>query len=341
MAGTPVTAPRVSVVIPTYRRRALVERALRSLAQQTLPPEQYEVIVAIDGSEDGTRELVGQFSAPYPVRALWQPNRGRAAACNAGARAATGEILVLLDDDMEAAPGLLAAHIGAHPVGSSVGVVGAVPVVDLESRTAQFIAARFERHAAKLQQADYSLKLRDFYSGSFSIRRDVFWAVGGFDEAFRIYGNEDLELALRLRRAGVRIIFRPEAIAYQRYTKSIGDLARDNLAKGRTAVLLATKHPEALQELRLATDDYGTPVWRRIRRGLLALSIAWPGTPELVIRLLAALDRYSPRRLDLCVTLALDYLYWHGAEMAVRESSLGHQTRVPVAPHRPGSAEAR
>jgi GT2 family glycosyltransferase len=321
-----MTEPRVSVIIPTYRRRALVERALRSLVRQTLPPGHYEVIVAVDGSEDGTREMVDRFCAPFHVRAVWQENRGPAAARNAGVRAATGDVLVFLDDDMEASPGLLAAHARTHALGSVVAVLGPVPVLRPESRTAQFIAARFERHSAKLAQSEYALKLRDFYSGNFSIRRDVFWSVGGFDEAFRIYGNEDVDLAFRLMRAGVRLVFQPDALAYQRYTKSIGDLAYDNIAKGRTTVLLARKHPEALQELKLTTDEYGTPAWRTIRNALLAASRIWARTPDIVIRLLIALERSGARRSDLCFTLALDYLYWFGAELALRDG--GHVGRM-------------
>jgi GT2 family glycosyltransferase len=55
MTGTPT----LSVVIPTYRRRDSVARVLDALTRQTVPPEEFELIVSIDGSEDGTRELVG------------------------------------------------------------------------------------------------------------------------------------------------------------------------------------------------------------------------------------------------------------------------------------------
>src|SRR5512147_2694955 len=81
---------QLSVVIPTYQRCATLERALRALAQQTLPVDAYEVIVSIDGSGDGTREMVAQLVTPYRLHALWQPNHGRATACNAGIAAARG-----------------------------------------------------------------------------------------------------------------------------------------------------------------------------------------------------------------------------------------------------------
>ena len=57
-------ATPISVVIPTFQRRAATQRALQALARQTLPAADYEVIVSIDGSEDGTREMVAGFPAP-------------------------------------------------------------------------------------------------------------------------------------------------------------------------------------------------------------------------------------------------------------------------------------
>src|SRR5512147_2927642 len=95
--------PYVSVIIPTYNRRDSVERTLRALTHQTLAADAYEVIVSIDGSQDGTREMVDAFATPYRLTCVWQSNQGRAAACNAGIRMAQGDVLVILDDDMEPA----------------------------------------------------------------------------------------------------------------------------------------------------------------------------------------------------------------------------------------------
>src|SRR5512147_2046093 len=105
-----MTGPLLSVIVPTYQRCDSVARLLRALAQQTLAPEEYEVIVGIDGSNDGTREMLETFSASYRLRYVWQPNRGRAAACNAAIRLAEGDVLVILDDDMEPALDCLEQH---------------------------------------------------------------------------------------------------------------------------------------------------------------------------------------------------------------------------------------
>jgi GT2 family glycosyltransferase len=312
----------LSVILPTYRRCASVERALRSLAQQTLPPTAYEVIVSIDGSDDGTREMVAQFPAPYKLRGLWQPNQGRAAACNAGIHAATGEVLVLLDDDMEATPGFLRSHLQAHPAGSRLGVMGAVPIHVNESSppVVAYVGAKFNQHLEKLAQPGYQLKLRDFYSGNFSIRRDVLPDVGLFDEAFKIYGNEDLELSLRLARAGVQLVYRSEALAHQHYTKDFAGLARDNIAKGRTAVLLASKHPETFHGLKLDTFTQEWRKWRLLRAGLLGISRLWPGTPKGVIAFMHWLEQRRPAQLHLYYALVLDYCYWVGVQASLREN---------------------
>jgi GT2 family glycosyltransferase len=314
--------PSVSVIIPTYNRRDSVERALRALAHQTLAPETYEVIVSIDGSQDGTREMVAAFAAPYQLSGIWQPNQGRAAACNAGIRSAQGEVLVIMDDDMEPASDCLECHSRAHPVGSRFGLMGAVPMYcqETDPPVAAYVAAKFNRHLANLARSDHRLTLRDFYSGHFSIRREVLLEVGLFDESFRIYGNEDLELSLRLLKAGVTLKYSAETLARQHYSKDFAGLARDTIAKGRTAVLLASKHPEALPDLQLSAYKQSSWRWRLARAGLLTLSRWWLATPHTVIALIQRLEQRHVKHLHRYYRFVLDYLYWLGAQTALREN---------------------
>jgi len=104
----------VSVVIPTYNRRPLLERALLSVLAQSSPAS--EVIVVDDGSSDGTDELIG---ARYPqVRYFYQENRGVSSARNRGIRESAGEWIALLDSDDEWKPEKLArqsAALSEHP----------------------------------------------------------------------------------------------------------------------------------------------------------------------------------------------------------------------------------
>ena len=318
----------ISVVIPTYQRCASLGRTLEALARQTLPATEYEVIVAIDGSDDGTKEMVAGFDAPYRLASVWQPNRGRAAARNAGIRAAHGDLVVFLDDDMEPVPGFLLAHREAHPPGSRRAVVGPAPI-RAEATSPPIVhyrASGVRAHEDRLAQPGYRLGFRDVYTGNLSVSRDVLLEVGGFDESFCLYGHEDYELGLRLLKAGVELGYRADATAHQRYDKDFPALARDCIARGRTAVLFARKHPEAAPSLRLAAYDAGPRVSRAVRALMLWLTNRWPGFPDRVARATTRLERHKPRRLYSYYTFALDYFFWAGACAALRESA---ETRPP------------
>lgn len=316
----------ISVIIPTYRRRPSVERALRALARQTLPAHTYEVLVVIDGSEDSTLDLVTQLATPYRLRWLDRPHRGRAAARNAGIAAAEGRLLVFLDDDMEPSPGLLEEHLRAHERSSRLAVVGAVPVEPgcAPAPVVDYIAGKFNRHLEALAVPGHQFGVSDFYSGNFSIGRDVLVGVGGFDEDFTLYGNEDLELALRLRQAGVQVVFRPGAWARQDYSKSFAEVAQDNLDKGRTAVLLASKHPDVLAELKLSTYARAPRKWRVLRGTLLLLTRLCSPTPKGVVRFGVWLERHHPARLHRYLPLMLDFFFWVGASAAQHEKGMSH-----------------
>jgi glycosyltransferase involved in cell wall biosynthesis len=323
-------ALRASVLIPTYQRCASVRRLLGALAQQTLPGSSYEVIVAIDGSDDRTAEMVASFAAPYGLRSFWQPNRGRAAACNLGLRECRGEVVVILDDDMEPVPGFLAAHLERHRESESYGVLGAVPIPiePITPPVVRFVAAKFSTHLNRLAQPEKTIGIRDFYSGNFSIRRDMLVKIGGFDEEFRIYGNEDGELAARLQTAGVRLIFSAEAEARQYYEKDFAALARDNLAKGRTAVLCACKHPDKISKLKIGTRNRGSRKWRAFRKLLVMASAHADRIPHEVVRFISFLEQRQAAALFAWYGRALDYFFWLGVDSELREQSPSGEERA-------------
>jgi GT2 family glycosyltransferase len=319
-----ITTGSISVVIPTRERRASVMDLLRALERQTLPPDEFEVIVSIDGSRDGTREAIAGFSALYALRAVWHPHSGRAAACNSGIRVAQGDLLVLLDDDMDPDPDLLAVHRHAHLDGPRCAVMGAVRVKsDVASPpVVQYTALKFERIMQRLGRLEGRIGFNDAYTGNFSIPRRLLQETGGFDESFTAYGCEDGELAFRLQKAGVALRYNPKARATQRCLKHFADMARDEMNHGRMAVLLARKHPEAYEVLGLRTRGEASRKWRLARGSLLELASVMPGTPSEFIRGVEWLERRGLLTRPRYLTLALDYLYWAGVQEGLRENGL-------------------
>lgn len=315
--------PAVTIVIPTHQRRGEVERLLESLRLQIAAPETFEVVVAVDASTDRTAEMIDGFVAPYRLRRVSPARRGRAAACNAAIAVAEGEVLIVLDDDMEPGPEFVERHRSHHPPGSRRCVLGAVPV-ELEadsSHAARYVKAKFDRHLSRLPDPAHLALPRSFYSGNASLRTEVMRAVGGFDESFGVYGNEDVELALRLRRAEVEIAFDPEALARQRYTKDLGGLQRDTREKGRTTVMLARRHPQVFSNLRLAVPDEGSRPWLALRALLLRATRRLPATAEGVFALACAAERVGLWRWPLFYRPVLDYAFWAGVEEALREET--------------------
>jgi glycosyltransferase involved in cell wall biosynthesis len=327
----------LSVVIPTHERCQAVARALRSLAVQTASPSTYEVVVSIDGSTDGTREMVASLATPYPLVVADSPWRGRAAACNAALALVRGDVVIVLDDDMEATPEFIERHRAHHPPGSRQCVMGAVPVRISERSplAARYVAAKFGAHLATIARPGHAFVPRDFYSGNTSLRTEVLEEVGGFDESFRLYGNEDVDLGLRLRAAGVTLRYEPAALAYQEYAKDLRQLARDTLAKGSTSVSLARGHPDVFEALRLADPLDASRPWLAARAMLLALTRRRRGTPDPLFVVAQALERVGLWRQPLFYRALLDYAFWAGVDAALSNCpDQGELARLAAELHR-------
>lgn len=306
---------KVSIVIPTFQRCNSVKRAMTALNTQTFPPDDYEVIVSIDGSEDGTREMVDHFSSPYKLRSIWAPNSGRASACNRGIREAGGEILIILDDDMEPSPELVEAHYSVHSASSKLGVIGAAPIIIDQSSTlaARYIAAEFNsRLKNKMSDSNYKFQLWDFYGGNFSIPRNVFIEAGTFNESFKIYGYEDIELAQRLAKHGVNFVYNPDALCAQYYEEDFRGLAEKTINSGKSAVSLVSMHPETFSELKFREYNFTGWKWRSLRIFLIWSSILIPPTTNAVIFLIQLIEKSNPKIQKKLYSLALDYFFWLG-----------------------------
>lgn len=313
--------PKGSVIIPTHERRDSLERALRAFCRQTAPPESFEVVIALDGSTDGTAEMLAAIELPFALQVVEGTKRGRAAARNAALAVAAGELAILLDDDMEPSPELVAEHLARHREGTRTCVLGAVPVrLDASSsHAAHHVRDRFAAHLERLGSSDHEFSPRDFYSGNVSIPAGLLREVGAFDDGFTPYGNEDVELAVRLRKAGATIRYESAALAWQEYDKDLRGLAADTVAKGGTTVELSRRHPDAFPALRLAAPRDNSRPWLAVRSLLLSLTRRWQGAGRLTIAAATGLERLGFWRSPLFYRAVLDYCFWAGVDAELRE----------------------
>jgi len=234
-----VTTPLISVITATRNRARVLARCLAALAAQSLDPAQYEVVVADDASTDDTPAVVeaARRSARGTVRAHRMPQRsGVPAARNAAIGDARGALIVFVDDDSLAPAQFLAAHLDAHRARPE-GIVCRGPVIVTHD-----LDRPFDVRGGVL---DISTAYFDTDNGSVS-RADLLRA-GLFDETFFPYGWEGLDLGFRLRRLGLRRVFRRDATLYHYRPEispgTLGEMLAKEEERARTARIFYAKHP--------------------------------------------------------------------------------------------------
>ena len=292
MTPAPDRAPVITVQLCTYNRRALLGRVLDALFRQDLDPSDYEVVLVDDGSTDGSYEtVISKLQPPCPLHVIRQRNAGLSAGRNAGIARARGELILFMDDDVLATPGLLSAHVRfhrSHP--RSICRAGVINVDDFDSLP-----------PARYSWRNYSGAY--FWTTNVSLPLGLVREAGGFDERFREYGWEDLELGFRLRKMGVPSLLARDAIVYHYKPPvpraNVPSMVRQARAQGRTAVQFLRKHPHwrvALATGQVAPVRFWSGVaraagWPRVLERLSGAAGAGPKNVP------AAVQRWAAHRL--------------------------------------------
>jgi len=196
------TKADVSVVIPTYNRAALLDRALASVGKQTLQP--LEVIVVDDGSSDDTEEVVARSETKPSY--LHQRNRGVSAARNRGTAVARGAWIAFLDSDDAWMPDKLEAQMAAVAETASVSVCHTDEIWIRNGRRVN-PGRRHRKHGGWIFR--HCLPLCVISPSSVLLHRRVFDTVGGFDES--LPACEDYDLWLRVC-SRYEVLFVPRAL---------------------------------------------------------------------------------------------------------------------------------
>lgn len=215
----------IDVVIPTFERWDLTERCLLHLRDQTVV---HSVIAVDNGSTDGTPEHI---SALFPQVRLVElgANLGFAVACNRGVAEGTGDIVVLMNNDVEANPDFLEKLVQPFDEDGKVGCAAALLVqpgeqsIDSMGLAVDRTLAGFPRLRGRppTDATSSSPVLAGPSGGGGAYRRTVWEDVSGLDEGVMFYG-EDVDLALRIRAAGWKAAAAPEAVAVHLGSASAG-----------------------------------------------------------------------------------------------------------------------
>jgi GT2 family glycosyltransferase len=238
--------------MPTYNRRDILLQTLASFEQQTVDPDRYEVIVAVDASTDGTVEALARLRPRYSLRWVsFEVNRGASAGANAAARLARYEVVIITGDDQVAAPGMVAAHLDAHQRHGVVLVQGEYPLAPGCDKSGASLAYERERKAYMARYARDNSGSWHIWAGNLSLRRETLLQIGGFDEkTFRYYGGEDTDLGLRIAALGIPFIYEPRALSHHIHVVSTKRFGQQAFSSGRALVRVARKHALPVESFR-------------------------------------------------------------------------------------------
>ncbi|HEV8337654.1 MAG TPA: glycosyltransferase [Candidatus Polarisedimenticolia bacterium] len=319
-----MSSPRVSIVVPTYNRRRLLAGTLPPLLSQEPASIPYEIVVVVDGSRDGTVEMLREIQGEGRLRFVTQENRGLAAARNRGAREGRGEIVLFLDDDMIAPPNLVSGHLEAHARPGERVVFGGLGLAPAVRRS--FLKDGVESWGAeidaRLSSPGYRFRFDDCHFGHASISKSLFLRAGGFDESFVKFGNEDYELGWRLIGMEAEMSYLGRVAVGQVYDKTFGRWLEDCYSVGRADVDLQRKHRALAADLRLSRRE-PHPLKRFARwSSLLAVDFTAPAWAAAELAM-AGMERAGARgrALGHVQSLLGERRYWKGIRDARRAAA--------------------
>lgn len=319
--------PLISVIVPTFNRKASLLRTLESLVQQGYPVERLEVIVVDDGGDDGT-ETVAQRSFPFPLHYVRQENQGAAAARNQGARQSHGALLIFVDDDIRLLPHTV-ERLAAHADIEKTILLGT-----LTTPTEILASSPFARLVGSTRPAEsgnsefQQVPFQNCMTGLLGVRREDFFALGMFQDPTGGWPNwDDVEFGYRAHQAGYRLLRVDGAVA-EHWDYALSSLSHTCQRLERAAFSGATllrRYPTLGDHLPMFADK-GPIAWRQDPPGLicrkLVRQIASSAPVMGVMKQLArVLERRAPENTALRLLyrwIGSGYIY-RGYRRGVRE----------------------
>ena len=246
----------LSVIIPTYNETDRLLEAIKSLSKQTYPKKLVEILVV----DDGSTELIDQktlirHATPFKLSLFRNKyNQGRACSRNTGLRNASGKIIIFLDSDMTVLPNFFSAHVQMHKTKNNCVAIGNI------MWAYQIPNNPFTRYSSNrgVHRTNVSgeVPFKCFVTGNSSVPKALIDSTGPFDEDFKTYGGEDLELGVRLHSKKAKFFYNPQALSYHHHSRPLTEFCKLMYGYGlRSLPIVVEKQPILKDILRLSFLD--------------------------------------------------------------------------------------
>jgi len=235
-------------------------------------------------------------------------NRGAAAARNFGATQSQAKLILFLDSDVSAEPGLLQEHLACHNRNSRALVVGRTRPMILSQPDSFWRIMAEDLYGFDFGEQEQEIEFRHLISRNLSLTKASFMEVGGFDETFPKSGFEDTEFAYRAAKQGYRVIYSPSAAGVHQHHGTLRQTGEHFYSYQISAALLMQRQPAMKgmlphlrdkEPIQLGQDDLRL-LLRKLARRALSASVLNKGLPPIV----RACENHYP------APSLLRFLYW-------------------------------
>ena len=295
-------SPKVSVVIPTYNNVGVLPDTLAPVLADDATGE---VVVVVDGSHDGSIELLETMAArDQRLRPFWIENRGMQGARQYALEHARHDIVLMLDADVVPTRDMVSGHAAWHADGVDRLVVGYMPPRMGPKRAGSFV---LERYTALYEEAcadfaaDPSQILVHMWAGNVSAPKRKIESAGGHVGGIKVRYMEDIELVLRLAETGVTPVFDRTLVAEHRLQRTVAGAFKTAQDYGDDLVRMARRYPGRIAQPGWHSDGPGDALRRFSRRPRGLALVRTVGRPAL-----AASGRLRLWSLEWKISRALD-----------------------------------
>jgi glycosyltransferase involved in cell wall biosynthesis len=306
--------PELSIIIPTHNRRELLGRVLNSLANQSYPPDRFEVLVIADACEDDTESMINALAKKLPlsIRVFSHNERSASLTRNRGVKEARSKHLLFLDDDIIASHELVEAHLKLKDE-TRVVLGYSKPVIPERASWWQLDARIWwEDRYKEMRTLGYRFNYRDFFSGNVSLSADLFKRVGGFDPTI---GNrlEDYEIGYRLLKIGARFVLQPSALGFHYDYSDLQLWLKRIQQEGLADIQMSLLHSELVSQIFFNHYEELDQITQRIRKLSFSGSKSAGAFKHVALWLVRCCEYLKLRGAYYNVLGALrEYYYWSG-----------------------------